>query len=271
MKNLLKILILIILIQLTTSCESKTEREKEIEKIKNESNQILIEIETNSTTEKITNEINLNVNIDSIQKEWLKIHSDSAELGLIYLKKTDSLYKTKISEIKENKELEIKNEKEEIKKNFEKLKQKFNFKKDEFQDIGFYTHKTWGKYYQNRKTLTSGVNSDGYAWLRSNYSSNDWLFHTSIYVLIDDKKLSSPTVETYNENNIQENDGGRIWEIVTYNNTDILKEIAGNLDKIIKVRFNGSQHYDDTTLSKSDKQALKDCYELSEMIKKLKE
>jgi hypothetical protein len=269
MKNLLKISILIILIQLTISCESKTEREKEIEKIENESTQILAEIETNSTTEKITNEINLNVNIDSIQNEWLKIHSDSAELGLSYLKKIDSLYKSKISKIKENKELEIK--KEEIEKNFEKLKQKFSYKKDEFQDIGFYTHKTWGKYYQNRKTLTSGVNSDGYAWLRSNYSSDDWLFHTSIYVLIDDKKLSSPIVETYNENNIQENDGGRIWEIVTYNNTDILKEIAENSDKIIKVRFNGSQHYDDTTLSKSDKEALKDCYELSESIKKLKE
>lgn len=77
--------------------------------------------------------------------------------------------------------------------------------------------KRWGKYYPNRKTLTSGANLTGYAWLRSNYSANDWIFYTSIHVLIVEQKLTSPTVETNDKNNVQDNNnnGGRIWEVVT--------------------------------------------------------
>lgn len=105
--------------------------------------------------------------------------------------------------------------------------------------------------------------------MRSNYSSSDWIFHTSIYVLIGDRKLTSPTVETYNENNKTDHNGGRVWEIVTYDNTNILEEIALNTNEKIKVRFNGREYYDDVTLSSKDKQALKDCYDLAKIISKL--
>ena len=37
------------------------------------------------------------------------------------------------------------------KEKLKKLKRKFTYKKDEFQDIGFYTHKRWGEYWPNRK------------------------------------------------------------------------------------------------------------------------
>ena len=271
MRKITQLGILTLLLYVIVSCNSKSEREIEIEKIKDNSIEILAKIKTNILIAENQNKTTWQVNIDSIQNEWEKIHSDSAELGLKYLQDFENIFNSKTDELVKQSEIENAKEKKELEMKFENLKKKFSYKKDEFQDIGFYSHKTWGKYWPNRKTLTSGVNSSGYAWLRSNYSASDWIFHTSIYVLIDDKKLTSPIVETYNENNITKHDGGRIWEVVTYDNTNILQEIAMNTDKTIKVRFNGTEFYDDITLSSKDKKALKDCYDLAKMIKELKE
>ena len=265
MKN--KILGFLILIPIFQGCETKSERQIQIEKVKKNSIEILAKIKTEIDYSDVRNNIVWKTNIDSIQTEWQKIHNDSAELGFIYLKNFDSIYQAKSTQLKENAEIEREEKLVESRKKLENLKHKFTYKKDEFQDIGFYTHKRWGNYWPNSKTLTSGVNSSGFAWLRSNYSADDWLFHTSVHVLIGDKKLTSPTVETFNKNNKTDNSGGRIWEVVTYDNTEILKEIAQNTDKTIKIRFNGREFYNDAILSSADKQALKDCYELAELIK----
>jgi hypothetical protein len=264
--NILGLLILTIIFQ---SCETKTERQIEVEKVKDNSIEILAKIKTEMDYSNVRNDAVWKINLDSIQTEWQKIHKDSAELGLIYLKNFDSIFQSKLAELKRIAEIEKEKTLAESRKKLDKLKRNFTYKKDEFQDIGFYTHKSYGKYWPNRKTLTSGVNSSGYAWLRSNYSDDDWLFHTSIHVLVGERKLTSPTVETFSEKNKTDNNGGRIWEVVTYDNTEILREIAENTDKTIKIRFNGREFYNDATLSASDKQALKDCYELGELIKLL--
>lgn len=262
-----KFLKYIILSLIIVSCETRTERQLEVEKIKDKSIEILALIKSEMDYSNIRDNIVWKTNLDSIQSEWSEIHKDSAELGLLYLKSFDSIYKFKSDELKEKARTEKEKKLAESKKQLERLKRKFIYKKDDFQDIGFYTHKRWGRYWPNRKTLTSGVNSSGYAWLRSNYSADDWLFHTSVHVLIGERKLTSQTVPTYSEKNKTDNDGGRIWEVVTYNNTNILREIAENTDKKIRVRFNGSEFYDDVTLSSGDKQALKDCYELGKLLK----
>ena len=249
------------------SCESKTEREIEVDKIKDQSTEIILKIKNEMDNSEALNKVVWKTNMDSIRDNWYRIYQDSAELSLIYLKKFDSLYNTKTSQLREIEKIAKEKRLAESKQKLEKLKRKFMYKEDEFEKIGFYTHKRWGNYWPNRKTLTSGVNSSGYAWLRSNYSADDWLFHTSIYVLIGERRLVSPTVPTYDPKNITDNKGGRIWEVVTYSDTEILREIAENTDKVIKVRFNGSEFYDDTTLSSADKQALKECYELSQLLK----
>ena len=69
---------------------------------------------------------------------------------------------------------------------------------DEFNKIGFYRHKQWGNNWPNRTTLTTGLNSRGGIWLRSNYYGSDWIFHTQIIVLIDGVSYKSAIVETYN-------------------------------------------------------------------------
>ena len=152
----------------------------------------------------------------------------------------------------------------------ESLKKKFTYKYDEFKEVGFYSHKRWGNYLPNRKTLTSGVNSQGYVWLKSNYYDDDWLFHESISVLIDGAKFDSDIVPSYSDDNHTDNDGGDIWEVVNYKDSYLIDNIAANVDKTIKVRFNGSKYYDDIVLSNADKQAIKDCYQLGNLIKNKK-
>ncbi len=153
------------------------------------------------------------------------------------------------------------------------LKKKFNYKVDEFKDIGFYIHKnqtvsnSW-----NRKCLKVHINSTGYIYLEDQFYSDDWIFHTSIQVKIGADIYNSSIVETYDENNKTEIGSGSIWENITYSNEQdekIITAIAENSDKEIKVRFNGKQYYSDINLSKKDKQAIKEGYELSELIKKV--
>jgi hypothetical protein len=262
MKKVLFFTLLIVL-----SCETKSERQKQVDSLENEALSIYSDI-----TSKIENinferdRIYYGINVDSFFLETRRIFKDSAELGLNHAKKVDSIFKAKSfdlrSEIAELKKVERKK----LLSEFESLKKKFHYKKDEFENIGFYTHKRWGNFRINRTTLKAGVNSSGYYWLRSNYYASDWIFHTSITVLIGEKTIKSKKVPTYSDEHITENEGGYIWEIVTYGNSNILREIATNVDKTIKVRFNGNQYHKDITLSQGDKNALKDCYDLSVMI-----
>lgn len=201
-----------------------------------------------------------------------KIEKDNSVDFLVYVQSADSLIRANLENrsMKVTKEVMVADsiQKANYLRTIDKLKAKFKYKKDEFKDIGFYTHKTWGEYYQQRKTLTSGVSSEGYVWLRSNYFSSDWLFHDHIFVLIDGEKYTSEIIPSYEKNNVTEVGGsGQIYEVVTYsNNLDIIRAIATNVDKTIKVRFEGPQHYDDITLQSRDKKAISDCYNLAKAI-----
>lgn len=268
MKRTPLLLLLILLIACNTE---QKKRNAEIEKLKDEAISIIAKAKTKIDLAEINKEGVWNVNTDSIMNEWRKIHNDSAELGLVYMQNFDSLFQKKCLDFNEVYKEKKEAEKKELKSKISRLKSKFTYKKDEFQDVGFYTHKRWGKYWPNRKTLTSGVNSTGYAWLRSNYSADDWLFHTSITVLIGDQKYKSPVVETYDKNNRTDNDGGRIWEVVTYDDQEILSAVSENTNSTIKVRFHGREFYDDITLSAGDKRAIKDCYDLANLLKELDE
>jgi len=150
----------------------------------------------------------------------------------------------------------------------EVLKKKFNYTADEFQKVGFYKHKTFGESYPDRKTLTVGLNSEGYIYLRSNYHADDWLFHKSVQIKSGETILESPTIESYDKAHVTYNSGGDIWEQNTYKDDNgIIYLISISQDNEVKVRFNGQQFYSDIVLSKKDKQAIKDSYELSQAIR----
>jgi len=111
------------------------------------------------------------------------------------------------------------------------------------------------------------VDSRGDIYLESQYYADDWLFHTRIEVKIGDKIFKSKDVPLFSANNIHEPSGDIIWENVTYTDDNgIIKAIAESGNTPVKVRFIG-KYYDDFTLSSKDKQAIKDSYELSQLIK----
>ncbi|MEJ8756246.1 hypothetical protein WG947_04510 [Pontibacter sp. H259] len=163
-----------------------------------------------------------------------------------------------------------KKEAERSKKVVETIKRSFYFKKDEFQNTGWYKHKVWGNdSFIDRKGLTCTVRDDGYIYLSSNYYSDDWLFHEGVYVKIGDDIYRSDIIPTYDENHRTINAGGSIWENIQYTDgrdNGIIEAIANNTDKIIKVRFLGDEFYSDITLSKRDKLAIQECKRLSDAL-----
>lgn len=156
--------------------------------------------------------------------------------------------------------------KEEAIKNLPILKKKFNFKKDEFKEIGWYTHKNQAG--ATRTTLLVHVNDKGFLYLESQYHRDDWIFHDHVQVKAGELVLSSPTIPRTHENNVTEVGDG-VWENVHYlDGVDaILTLIESNQKKPIKVRFEGRQRYYDMTLSEKDKTAIVEAIELSKAIR----
>jgi hypothetical protein len=257
----MKVLSIFTLVIMMISCSPSPEQviEKTSTKLEIESQTLISKLKVKD----LRGEYYLSEPIDSVEYKWAQIFQDSAQLGYQFIYEFDSLFEQR-NEAARVEQLAT------IEKEIKKIASNFTYKKDDFQDLGFYSHKRWGRYWPNRKTLTSGVNSSGYAWIKSNYSADDWIFHTSITVLVGDLKYQSEEVATFSDKNVRDNDAGRVWEIVTYDNPEILKAIAENSTSTIKVRFNGSEFYSDQTLSSGDKKALKDCYDLAQVIKEKK-
>lgn len=112
------------------------------------------------------------------------------------------------------------------------------------------------------------VYDDGKHYLETNYTAKDWLFHTQILVSANETVLRSQTVETFNKAHKSEVLSNGIWESIFFiDDNGITKFIAENNDATIKVRFQGTQYYDDKVLKNKIKQNIKHAYELSEMIK----
>jgi hypothetical protein len=158
-------------------------------------------------------------------------------------------------------------------KKLEDLKTKFNYQYDEFDSKGWYFHKT--QVVQNtfdKKVLKVYVNNSGYAYLTDQYYADDWLFHTRLEVKIGDTVYKTDDIPTYDSNNSTEIGSGSIWENISYTagrDNGIIKAIAESGTTPIKVRFAGDHGVYDMTLSERDRQAIKDAYELAELIKKV--
>ncbi len=153
------------------------------------------------------------------------------------------------------------------------LKKKFTYSYDEFKDVGWYDNKS-----QNvdatfdKKLLKVSVNNNGYAYLSDQYYGDDWIFHTRVEVKIGDTVYKTDDIPSYDSNNHKNNSSGSVWETIDYTkdrDNGIIKAIAESGDATIKVRFTGGEYYDDITLAKRDQQAIKDAYELSQLIQEV--
>lgn len=152
------------------------------------------------------------------------------------------------------------------------LKKKFDYKYDEFEKKGWYMAKTQAvANIYNSQMLGVHVNNVGYAYLEDQYYGSDWIFHTRTEVKIGEAIYKTDDIQTYDDNNSTNNSGGSVWENISYTaerDNGIIKAIAESEDQPVKVRFaGGSGGVKDFTLTKRDQQAIKDAYELSNLIK----
>lgn len=148
------------------------------------------------------------------------------------------------------------------------LKAKFAYKEDEFNKVGFYTHRNWKGREGSRTGIFATVNSRGYIYLTSWFVSGDWIFHTAASVIVKGQVYNSEEVPTYDSRNSRDNGGGKVFESVIYDyDGGIMKAIAGaTADDVVKVRLSGDQYYKDFVLSAGDREAFRDCVALADLL-----
>lgn len=159
------------------------------------------------------------------------------------------------------------------KKRLAELKTKFSYEYDEFQKTGWYSAKSQvvGNTFDDA-VLRIHVNHVGYMYISDQYYGDNWIFHTHVEVKVGDTLYKSADIPSYDPSNTTNNSSGSVWEFISYTNgrdNGIINAIAKSGDTSIKVRFSGGQGVHDFTLTKRDQQAIKDAYELSELIKKI--
>ncbi|MEZ4777296.1 MAG: hypothetical protein R3D00_29235 [Bacteroidia bacterium] len=149
------------------------------------------------------------------------------------------------------------------------LKAKFSFD----EAAGYYYHNHWNKSWPKRRTLTADVAKTGYYYLCSNFYGNKGIKHNYVMVSFGDQKISSEKLDLKNEteHRVGNTPDGNVYEVNYYTNyrdNKIFETIAksASVDDI-KVRFVGATSYTEEPLPKSDYDALKDCYQLSLVLR----
>jgi len=128
---------------------------------------------------------------------------------------------------------------------------------DDVRKISFYYDKTSNRNYDTNDVMLYISQRDGGApqfHLKIHYTSDDWLFIKRYYFVTDGKtsQLVPGKVE-------RDNGSGAIWEWsdagVDSNVLEIINDIISS--KEAKIRYDGTQYYDDRVITNREKTALK--------------
>ena len=169
----------------------------------------------------------------------------------------------------------------EVEINNQNIRNFFKIVEDDFEDSKIYHHNNfiiedyyneYGEIFIN--TRKSGLmtrvvqDSNGVRILfNSVHSSSDWLFHDYFKINIGGKiKLESST----DKSPIREVVSYGIYELNSYDSKDdfnIIKSIAENSDKKIKIRIYGSEFYKDYELDGFQKNGIKQSFQLYSLLK----
>jgi len=154
------------------------------------------------------------------------------------------------------------------------LSKNFNFSEGPPSRPGTYEHKrqtvrrSW-----NRIFLKTNVTEDGQFWISSHYYGSDWIDHYCIKVYDKELYLFSDTISLNNPDNRKIEDGTDRWEKIDFRDgadNGIVRLIAQNQDRRLKVRFTGKKHYY-IVMEAFDKKAVKEGYELAQVLKEVYE
>jgi len=186
--------------------------------------------------------------------------------------KNDSIQKAKEDSIKS----EFLNQIAKDSVRFKELEQKFKHEIDEFDSTSnYYEHKNRSNNYLSSGLYTLVWEHTGSIYMYSYYYGSDWLFHTQVEVKINDKTYKTEKVETYDDLYHTNVFGGSISEKISFTggkDNGVLEAIAkSSKDDVILIRFTGDKYYKDIKVSEMQISALRESYELSEILKRRNE
>jgi len=124
----------------------------------------------------------------------------------------------------------------------------------------------------NRIYLRAHLDWDGEFYISSHYTGISHIHHNQIKVYFSGNHALSEKVEQDGFQNRQFEDGENVWEIVNYKDgkdNGVIDFIASNWDQSLKVQFIGKKYYY-IVMEKFDKEAIRDGYEISFVLKEVK-
>jgi hypothetical protein len=128
---------------------------------------------------------------------------------------------------------------------------------DEFKGVTWLHHKLNSKYNAANEIALYFGEMDGKPLSllgRIKYTADDWLFVEKVVILADGAKLE--IVGDFE----RDNGSGSIWEWydwqLTSNEITFFKKIANS--KVVKIRYNGRQYYNDRVMTSNEKKAIKE-------------
>lgn len=124
----------------------------------------------------------------------------------------------------------------------------------------------------SRIYLRAHLDWEGEFYISSRYTGTSHINHHQIKVYFSGNHALSEKIEKDDFMNRHFEDGENIWEVVSYKNgsdNGVIDFIASNWDKSLKVQFIGKKyHY--ILMEKFDKEAIRDGYEISFVLKEIK-
>ncbi len=123
-----------------------------------------------------------------------------------------------------------------------------------------------------RTYLRAHLDLEGNFYISSRYSGADRLHHDQIKVYFSGNEALSEVVPEDGFNNRHFEDGENQWEVVNFKDgkdNGVIDFIAHNADQSIKVQFRGKKYYY-IVMEKFDKEAIRDGYEISFVLKEIK-
>ena len=121
----------------------------------------------------------------------------------------------------------------------------------------------------HRIYLRAHLDTKGEFYISSRYTGLEWIHHNQIKVYNSGNKVLSETVPKDGFQNRRFEDGENKWEVVNYKNgkdNGVIDFIASNWEQSLKVQFIGKKHYY-ILMEKFDKEAIRDGYEISFVLK----
>jgi len=269
--------LLLILIFIFSSCGNPNKK-NDSEKLTTEKSEVQLEIEK-PNAEKLLNNANtffLNKKFEESKKELrilLKKYPNSKEVteAKILLNKANS----ELDKIKKEEELILEEQKKQKKIIIEQATKKMIRKVDKLENITWYRDKSSPQYTNyNGFFLYIGDKGINYPTLRLRiqYKDSDWLFIEKYIIYVDGLKYK--TIETKYGDVERDNGSGGVWEWLDIPVTKYNEDIVNDFDVIraiingknVKIKYIGKQYSKVKTITKTEKNALKNVLEVYKVL-----